>query len=81
LEVARFLTACSGMSGIGFRVSRPGIDWGGGGGGANTDRVTRGRVQEGDVPLPGRSAKLKLPLFCKVNRKLKRGPLQRYKNT
>ena len=36
-------------------------------------------MQEGAPPA--RSAKLKLPPFYKVNAKLKRGPLQHYKNT
>ena len=40
--------------------------------------TARGRVQEGDVPPPARSVKLKLPPFYKVNGKLKRGPLQHY---
>jgi hypothetical protein len=43
--------------------------------------TVRGRVQEGDVPPPAQSAKLKLPAFYKVNGRLKRGPLQHYKNT
>jgi hypothetical protein len=45
--------------------------------------LARGRVREGDVPPPARSAQLKLPPFYEVNGnfKLKRGPLQHCKNT
>ena len=53
---------------------------GGGGGGGRTQiawpkATARGRVREGYVPPPARSAKLKLPPFYKVNGKLKRGLL------